>query len=130
MIIGIGMDICKVSRIKATLNKFGDRFKNRCFTFNEINRCDKINNSYDCYAKRFASKEAVSKALGTGFSHGVYWKDIEIINMKSGKPKVELKGNARNVLIEMVPENKEYNISISITDENGLAQVLVIIETI
>ena len=130
MILGIGIDLCKISRIKSTLYKFGDRFKKRCFTYNEINKCDKVNNSSACYAKRFAAKEAVAKALGTGFSHGVYWKNIEIINMQSGQPKVVLSENAKNILMEMVPENKEYNISISITDENGLAQALVIIETI
>ena len=130
MILGIGLDLCKVSRIDATLEKFGNRFKKKCFTFKEISKCDRVNNSSSCYAKRFASKEAVSKALGTGFSHGVYWKDIEIINMKSGQPKVELKGNAKNILMEMVPKNKECNISITITDENGLAQALVIIEVI
>ena len=129
MILGIGIDLCKISRIKSTLYKYGDRFKQRCFTYNEINKCDRVKNSSACYAKRFASKEAVSKALGTGFSDGVYWKDIEIINMKSGKPKVELRGNAKDVLIKMLPENKKYNISITITDENGLAQALVIIET-
>ena len=130
MILGIGLDLCKVSRIDATLHKFGNRFKKKCFTFKEISKCDRVNNTSSCYAKRFASKEAVSKALGTGLRQGVYWKDIEIINMKSGRPKVELTGNAKSILMEMVPENKEYNISISITDENGLAQALVIIETI
>ena len=130
MILGVGIDLCKISRINSTLYKFGDKFKKRCFTNNEINKCDRVKNSSACYAKRFASKEAVSKALGTGFSHGVYWKDIEIINMKSGKPKVELRGNAKDILIKMLPENKKYNISITITDENGLAQALVIIETI
>ena len=129
MILGIGIDLCTISRMNTTLYKFGDRFKKRCFTYNEINKCDRVKNSSACYAKRFASKEAVSKALGTGFRHGVYWKDIEITNMKSGQPKVELRGNAKNILVEMV-ENKEYNISITITDENGLAQALVIIETI
>ena len=130
MILGIGMDLCKVSRINATLNKFGDRFKQRCFTVNEINKCDRVYNSSGCYAKRFASKEAVTKALGTGFSHGVYWKDIEIINMKSGKPKVQLKGNAKKVLLDMIPENKDYRISITITDEAGLAQAFVLIEAV
>ena len=130
MILGIGMDVCKISRVEATLHKFGDRFKKRCFTFNEINKCERVNKSSDCYAKRFASKEAVSKALGTGFSKGVYWKDIEIINMKSGKPKVVLNGNAKKILIDMIPENKDYSISITITDEAGLAQALVIIEAI
>lgn len=128
MIIGIGMDLCKISRINSTLNKYGNKFKNRCFTFNEINKCDNVEKSSECYAKRFASKEAVSKALGTGFSQGVYWKDIEIINMKSGKPTVELKGNAKKILMDIIPENKDYRISITITDEAGLAQSYVIIE--
>ena len=130
MVIGIGMDLCEISRINSTLNKFGDRFKKRCFTFNEINKCDRVNNSSNCYAKRFASKEAVSKALGTGFGKGVYWKDIEIINLKSGKPKVILNGNAKKILMDMIPENKDYRISITITDEAGLAQALVIIEAV
>ena len=130
MILGIGLDLCKVSRIDATLQKFGNRFKKKCFTFKEISKCDRVNNSSSCYAKRFASKEAVSKALGTGLSHGVYWKDIEIINMKSGKPKVELSGNAKEILKNMTPKNKDYRIQITITDEAGLAQALVIIEAI
>ena len=130
MVIGIGMDLCEISRIKSTLNKFGDRFKKRCFTVNEINKCDRVNNSSSCYAKRFVSKEAVSKALGTGFSQGVYWKDIEITNMKSGKPKVELNGNAKKILMDMVPENKDYRILITITDEDDLAQSLVIIDIV
>ena len=129
MILGIGMDLCKISRINTTLNRYGDRFKNRCFTNNEIKKCNKVKNSSACYAKRFASKEAVSKALGTGINQGVYWKDIEIINMKSGKPTVVLKGNAKKILIKMMPESKDYNISITITDENDLAQAFVIIET-
>ena len=130
MILVIGMDLCKIIRIKNTLHRYGDRFKNRCFTYNEIKKCNKVKNSSACYAKRFASKEAVSKALGTGINHGVSWKDIEIINMKSGKPEVVLKKNAKKVLIKMMPESKDYNISITITDENDLAQAFVIIETI
>ena len=130
MILGIGLDLCKVSRIDATLEKFGNRFKKKCFTFKEISQCDRVNNSSSCYAKRFASKEAVSKALGTGLSQGVYWKDIEIINMKSGKPKVNLSGNAKEILKNMTPKNKDYRIQITITDEAGLAQALVIIEAI
>lgn len=130
MILGIGLDLCKVSRIDATLEKFGNRFKKKCFTFKEISKCDRVNNSSSCYAKRFASKEAVSKALGTGLSQGVYWKDIEIINMKSGKPKVNLSGNAKEILKNMTPKNKDYRIQITITDEAGLAQALVIIEAV
>ena len=130
MILGIGLDLCKVSRIDATLHKFGNRFKKKCFTFKEISKCDRVNNTSSCYAKRFASKEAVSKALGTGLRQGVYWKDIEIINMKSGKPKVKLSGNAKEILKNMTPKNKDYRIQITITDEAGLAQALVIIEAI
>ena len=130
MILGIGMDLCKISRINTTLHRYGNRFKNRCFTNNEINKCNKVKNSSACYAKRFASKEAVSKALGTGINQGVYWKDIEIINMKSGKPTVVLKGNAKKILIKMMPDSKDYNISITITDENDLAQAFVIIEAV
>ena len=130
MILGVGMDLCKISRINNTLYRYADRFKKRCFTNNEIKKCNKVKNSAACYAKRFAAKEAVSKALGTGINQGVYWKDIEIINMKSGKPEVVLKKNAKKVLIKMMPESKDYNISITITDENDLAQAFVIIETI
>jgi holo-[acyl-carrier protein] synthase len=130
MILGIGIDLCKISRIETVLNRFGERFKNRCFTINEIKKCDNINNKAACYAKRFASKEAVSKALGTGISRGVYWKHIEIINMKSGKPSVTLKGNAKKILNEMTPKSKKNKISITISDENGLAQALVLIEAI
>lgn len=123
------MDLCKISRINTTLQRYGNRFKKRCFTNNEIKKCNKVKNSSACYAKRFASKEAVAKALGTGINQGVYWKDIEIINMKSGKPTVVLKGNAKRILIKIKPESKDYNISITITDENDLAQAFVIIET-
>ena len=130
MILGIGMDLCKISRINTTLLRYGDRFKNRCFTNNEVKKCNNVKNSSACYAKRFASKEAVSKALGTGINQGVYWKDIEIINMKSGKPTVVLKGNAKKILIKMIPESKGYNISVTITDENDLAQAFVIIEAV
>ncbi len=128
MIIGIGTDLCDLNRIRLTLQKYGEKFKNRCFTSAEIIKCDNLKNSYACYAKRFASKEAVSKALGTGINKGVYWKHIEIINMKTGQPRVVLKGNAKKALKKMTPINKKSKISISITDEKGLAQALVLIE--
>ncbi len=130
MIIGIGIDLCDISRIKKTLNRYGDRFKERCFTESEINKCDRVKNNAACYAKRFASKEAVSKALGTGINKGVYWKHIEINNMKSGKPRVILKGKAKIFLNKMTPKNKKSKISITITDEKDLAQAVVLIEAI
>ena len=130
MIVGLGMDLCNINRIDATLTKFGKRFMTRCFTSNEIRKCDNIKNKSACFAKRFASKEAVSKALGTGINKGVYWRHIEIINMKSGKPKVVLKGNAKKVLYNMIPKNKKPRLSITITDENGMAQAFVLIEAL
>lgn len=130
MIIGLGIDVCDISRIGDTLTKYGDKFKRRCFTYNEILKCNNIKNSTACFAKRFASKEAVSKALGTGINQGVNWKNIEIINLKSGKPKVLLHGKALVRLEQLLPKNMKSNISITISDEKGLAQALVIIEAI
>ncbi len=128
MILGVGIDICDIKRIDKVLLCYGDRFKNRCFTEKEIIKCDKVKNSSSCYAKRFSAKESVSKALGTGMKMGVAWKNIEIINLKSGKPTVNLNGNALKVLKNMIPENMKSSISISITDEKDLAQSIVIIE--
>ena len=130
MIIGLGIDICDISRIESTLSKFGDKFKRRCFTKNEILKCNNVKNNSACFAKRFASKEAVAKALGTGINQGVNWKNIEIINLKSGKPEVFLYGQATIKLKQLLPENMKAKISISISDEKGLAQSLVIIEAI
>ena len=92
--VGIGQDICDVKRIESTINRFGDRFKNRIYSVREIKKCESRFNSVDSYARRFAAKEACSKALGTGFKKGVFYKDIEVINLKSGKPTIELKGGA------------------------------------
>ena len=128
MILGLGIDICDISRIENTLSRFGNRFKKRCFTSNEIKKCSSIQNSAACFAKRFASKEAVAKAIGTGIKKGVNWKNIEIINLKSGKPKVILHGKAMEALKKLLPEENKFKISITITDEKGLAQSLVIIE--
>ena len=130
MIYGNGIDIIDINRIKRVIDKYGDRFKKRCFTENEISKCNNIKNSAACFAKRFASKEAVSKALGTGINRGLYWKHIEIINKKSGKPEVILHGNALKILENITPLNNKINISITITDEKGIAQSLVLIETI
>ena len=128
MIVGLGIDICEIKRIESTLAKYGDKFKRRCFTYNEILKCNKVKNSAACFAKRFASKEAVAKALGTGINQGVNWKNIEIINLKSGKPEVFLYDQASIVLEQLLPKNMIAKISISISDEKGLAQSLVIIE--
>ena len=126
MILGIGIDLCKISRINSTLYKFGDRFKKRCFTYNEINKCDRVKNSSACYAKRFASKEAVSKALGTGFRNGVFWRDLEVTNLPSGKPTITFHGNSQ-LQLKKIANDKEPDISLTITDEFPYAQAIVTI---
>ena len=130
MIVGVGIDLCDISRIQNTLLKYGNRFKKRCFTSKEIDKCDKVKNSAACFAKRFATKEAVSKALGTGIRQGVFWKHIEVINKKSGKPDVILKATALDVLNKLIKSNYTAKISVTITDEKGIAQAMVIIESI
>ena len=127
MIIGIGQDICDVKRIESTIIRFGDRFKNRIFTIREIKKCESRLNSIDSYARRFAAKEACSKALGTGFKKGVFYKDIEVINMKSGKPTIELKGGALDQFRLITKNNKDASIEISLTDDKKLALAIVII---
>ncbi|MDB9762162.1 holo-ACP synthase [Alphaproteobacteria bacterium] len=127
MIIGIGQDICDVKRIESTIIKFGDRFKNRIYTIREIKKCESRLNSVDSYARRFAAKEACSKALGTGFRKGVFYKDIEVINLKSGKPTIELKGGALDQFRLITINNKDASIEISLTDDKKLALAIVII---
>ena len=127
MIIGIGQDICDVKRIEATIIRFGDRFKNRIFSVREIKKCESRFNSIDSYARRFAAKEACSKALGTGFKKGVYYRDIEVINLKSGKPTIELKGGALDQYKMVTKNNKGASIEISLTDDKKLALAIVII---
>tara|TARA_B100000029_G_C17555670_1_gene951613 strand:+ start:1572 stop:1964 length:393 start_codon:yes stop_codon:yes gene_type:complete len=127
MIIGIGSDVIDINRINGTIKKFGYRFLNRCFSKKEINTSNKKFYSGKSIAKKFAAKEAVSKALGTGISNGVFWKDILITNDKLGKPIAELKGNAEKKLIKLTPVNKTSSINLTISDENNLAYAFVII---
>ncbi len=127
MIIGIGQDICDVKRIESTINRFGERFKNRIYSMREIKKCESRFNSIDSYARRFAAKEACSKALGTGFKKGVFYKDIEVINLKSGKPTIELKGGALDQFKKITINNKNATIEISLTDDKKLALAIVII---
>jgi len=127
MIIGIGQDICDVKRIETTINRFGERFKNRIYSMREIKKCESRFNSIDSYARRFAAKEACSKALGTGFKKGVFYKDIEVINLKSGKPTIELKGGALDQFKKITINNKNATIEISLTDDKKLALAIVII---
>ena len=130
MIIGHGIDLIDIRRVEKTINKFGNRFINRIFTKGEIIRSDNRNKRIESYAKRFAAKEACSKALGTGFRSGVYWRDIEVINEKSGKPILKLTGGAHKRLEKLIANNNDYNISLSITDDYPWAQANVIIEVV
>ena len=130
MIIGIGTDICVIARIEKVLQKYGKRFQDRCFTKNERIKCNNTKNTTACYAKRFAAKEAVSKALGTGIKKGINWKNIEIVNRQTGKPIIYLYGKALERLLELTPTNMSAQMHISLSDEKDLAQALVVIEAI
>ena len=127
MIIGIGSDVIDINRINGTIKKFGYRFLKRCFNEKEINSSNKKFYTDKSIAKKFAAKEAISKALGTGISNGIFWKDILISNDKFGKPIAELKGNAEKKLNKLTPPNKTSLINLTISDENNLAYAFVII---
>ena len=127
MILGIGSDIIDINRIEKTIKKFDSKFINRCFTKLEIAKCEKRLKKISSYAKRFAAKEALSKALGTGISKGIYWKDIEVYNLYSGQPYIKLKGNALNRLDKISKKNYNTQIDLTISDEQNLAYAMVII---
>ena len=127
MIIGIGSDIVNIKRIEKTINRFGKKFINRCFTKVEIDKSESRINKSASYAKRFAAKEACSKALGTGLSKGIFWKDISVNNDKYGKPIIILNGNAEKKLKELIPKNKKPMVNLTITDESQMAYAIVII---
>jgi len=125
-VIGLGSDLVDIRRIEKTISRFGDRFKKRIYRENEINKCEKRKESIACYAKRFAAKEAAAKALGTGFRNGVFWKDLEVANLPSGKPTIIFHGNSQVRLAQIV-SNKKPDISLTITDEFPYAQAIVTI---
>lgn len=127
MIIGLGIDLIDIRRIDRVISKYEDKFKNRIYTPAEIVKCEKRALSIDSFAKRYAAKEACSKALGTGFRHGVYWKDIEVVNSKSGRPNIVLHGGAQKKYMKLIPDGKAGNINLSMTDEYPYAQAIVII---
>lgn len=128
MIIGIGSDLIDIRRIEQSLERFGERFAQRCFTDIERARSDGRKNRAESYAKRFAAKEAMSKALGTGMAQGVFWKDMGVVNAPSGKPTMQLTGGAAEVLQRMMPAGHEPVVHLTITDDYPLAQAFVIIE--
>ena len=130
MIIGIGNDLIDISRIKRTLDRFGDRFVNRIYTKLECERSERLANRVESYAKRFAAKEACSKALGTGIRMGVYWRDMAVTNLKSGKPTISLTGGAAKRLDKITPKGMTPQINISMTDEPPLAEAIVIISAL
>ena len=125
MIIGIGTDIVDTRRIKNIINKYGEKFKRRCFSKNEIIRSENRFNTTNSYAKRYAAKEACSKALGTGLAKGIFWKDVEVVNDKYGKPFIKLHNNALKRINKIT--KKDYIIEVSLSDEKNYAIANVII---
>lgn len=130
MILGIGNDIIDIRRIEATLLRFGARFVARIFTDTERRKSDGRARRAASYAKRFAAKEACSKALGTGLGRGVYWRDIGVVNLPSGRPTLHLTGGAAEHLKRMTPEGYEARIDLTITDDFPLAEAFVIISAL
>lgn len=127
MIIGLGNDLCDIRRIEKTLEKFDRRFIERIFTPIEIAKSERRHQRAASYAKRFAAKEACSKALGTGFRKGVFWRDMGVSNLPSGKPTMILTGGALSRLHSITPAGMKAQVDLTITDDYPLAQAIVII---
>lgn len=130
MIIGIGSDLCDIRRIEKSLERFGERFTHRCFTELERRRSDRKKTRASSYAKRFAAKEAAAKALGTGIQEGVFWRDVGVVNLPSGKPTLEMTAGAAEKLRSLTPPGHRAVVHLTITDEYPLAQAFVIIEAL
>lgn len=127
MILGLGNDIIDIRRVERTIERYGDRFLSRVFTDIERRKSDGRAGRAASYAKRFAAKEACAKALGTGFRQGVFWRDMGVVNLPSGRPTLELTGGALQALAELTPEGHEVRIDLTITDDFPMAQAIVII---
>jgi holo-[acyl-carrier protein] synthase len=130
MILGIGSDITDVRRIAKVIERHGDRFLDRIFTATERARADKRRNRIETYAKRFAAKEACAKALGTGLRAGVWWRDMGVVNLPSGRPTMALTGGAKRRLEAITPAGYEPRIDLTITDEGPMAHAFVIISAV
>lgn len=130
MIIGIGNDIIDIRRVEQTLDRFGDRFVQRIFTEVERRKSEGRRMRAASYAKRFAAKEACSKALGTGLRRGVFWRDMGVVNMRGGQPTMALTGGALDRLNEITPDGMSPVIHLTITDDHPLAQAFVIISAV
>jgi holo-[acyl-carrier protein] synthase len=130
MIIGIGSDLIDIRRIASSLEKYGERFVKRIYTDVEQAKAEGRRERVATYAKRFAAKEACSKALGTGMSRGVFWRDMGVVNLPGGKPTMNLTGGAAKALAAMLPMGHRAMIHLTITDDHPLAQAFVIIEAL
>jgi len=127
MILGIGSDLIDIRRIEKTLERYGERFIERVFTPTERAKAERRKTRVDTYAKRFAAKEACAKALGTGLRDGVFWRDMGVVNLPSGRPTMDLTGGALERLKAITPDGYDVRIDVSITDEWPLAQAFVVI---
>jgi holo-[acyl-carrier protein] synthase len=130
MILGLGSDITDARRIARVMERHGDRFLTRVFTEIERAKADRRKNRAETYAKRFAAKEACAKALGTGIRHGVWWRDMGVINLPGGKPTMALTGGARKRLDAMTPKGHLAQIDLTITDEGPMAVAFVVISAV
>jgi holo-[acyl-carrier protein] synthase len=127
MILGLGNDIIDIRRVERTIERYGDRFLSRVFTDIERKKSDGRAMRAASYAKRFAAKEACAKALGTGFRQGVFWRDMGVVNLPSGRPTLELSGGALKALVDLTPDGHDVRIDLTITDDFPMAQAIVII---
>jgi holo-[acyl-carrier protein] synthase len=127
MILGVGTDLANIDRIEGTLNRFGDRFRARVFTEIEQRRAERTQAPAASYAKRWAAKEACSKALGTGLRMGIAWKDMAVTNLRTGQPIMHVSGWAHERLMAMTPDGMEATIHVSLTDDHPWAQAFVVI---
>lgn len=130
MILGIGSDLANIERIEGTLARFGDRFKTRVFTETERRKSESRRDVAGTYAKRWAAKEACSKALGTGLAMGISWKDMSVSNLKTGQPVMMVTGWAQERLVQMTPQGHRAIIHVTLTDDHPWAQAFVVIEAL
>ena len=127
MILGLGSDLIDIRRIEQVIERFGDRFLERIFTDVERGKCERRADRAASYARRFAAKEACSKALGTGFRDGVFWRDLGVVNLSSGRPSMMLTGGALRRLEKITPAGTVARLDVTLTDEPPIAQAVVII---
>jgi len=130
MIVGLGSDVVDIRRIEEAIERFGERFLNRIFTEIERKKSDRRHARAASYAKRFAAKEACAKALGTGLSRGVFWRDMGVENLPSGQPTIKLTGGAEKRLACLIPDGCRAQINLTLTDDYPTAQAFVIISAI